>query len=190
MPRNAMMKLISSLVILPFVANAARFNGCSADQQSQLNGATVNAQRLVASASSYINSHTSPTPRYTTWFGVFTSARHNIVASHYNNINGNDFSSFTYDCTCTNPGNTGHVYPNQFGQIYLCNAFWVAPMIGTDSKAGVLVGLASQFIRNGGTKDYAHGQTACRQLATTTPDAAVMNADSHQYFAENNPPHP
>lgn len=185
-----MMKLISSLVILPFVANAATFLGCSAAQQSQLNEAANGAQSLVASASSYMNSHTSSTPRYDTWFGVSTSARHSTVASHYKNINGNNFSSFTYDCTCTDPAKYGTIHPDVFGEVYLCGAFWRAPMTGTDSKAGVLVGLASQFIRNGGNEDYAYGQTACRQLATGNPDAAVLNADSHQYFAENNPPRP
>ena len=38
-----------------------------------------------------------------------------------------------------------------------------------------------------GTNDYAYGQTACKKLATKTPNKAINNADSHEYFAENNP---
>ena len=46
---------------------------------------------------------------------------------------------------------------------------------------------ASHFTANGGTQDYAYGQSACKSLAQSDPDRAVMNADSHEYFAENNP---
>lgn len=31
------------------------------------------------------------------------------------------------------------------------------------------------------------GQSAAKSLATSSPDKAVDNADSHEYFAENTP---
>ena len=40
---------------------------------------------------------------------------------------------------------------------------------------------------NGETNDYAYGQTAAKNLAIGNPANAVMNADNHEYFAENNP---
>ena len=66
-------------------------------------------------------------------------------------------------------------------------AFWMAPMTGTDSKAGTLVHEMSHFNVVAGTDDHKYGQAACRTLATTNPDQAIDNADSHEYFAENNP---
>jgi peptidyl-Lys metalloendopeptidase len=36
-------------------------------------------------------------------------------------------------------------------------------------------------------QDYAYGQSAAKSLATSNPSNAIMNADSHEYFAENNP---
>ncbi|KAI9242561.1 MAG: zinc peptidase from Grifola Frondosa [Podila humilis] len=168
-------------------APRATFRGCSADQQDQLNDAATGAQNLAASASSYINSHNSATPRYTTWFGSFTPERHSTVASHYTNIESNSFSSYIYDCTCTDPNETGYVYPDAFGEIYLCNPFWAASFTGSDSKVGALLGLASQFTVNAGTKNIAYGQQDCKQLATYDPNEAVMNEDSHKYFAENSP---
>jgi peptidyl-Lys metalloendopeptidase len=38
-----------------------------------------------------------------------------------------------------------------------------------------------------GTSDYAYGQTACKSLAIKNSNKAINNADSHEYFAENNP---
>ena len=54
-------------------------------------------------------------------------------------------------------------------------------------KAGTLIHEASHFIRNGGTEDYAYGQSAARALARTNSNLAIFNADSHEYFAENSP---
>jgi len=77
--------------------------------------------------------------------------------------------------------------PDDFGSVYLCGAFWNAPETGTDSKAGTLIHETSHFTENGGTQDYAYGQTNCKSLATSSPDEAIFNADSHEYFTENNP---
>ena len=54
-------------------------------------------------------------------------------------------------------------------------------------QAGTIIHESSHFTANGGTNDYAYGQTACKNLAISNPANAVRNADSHEYFAENNP---
>ncbi|CDO73189.1 hypothetical protein BN946_scf185007.g244 [Trametes cinnabarina] len=125
--------------------------------------------------------------RYTTWFGSYTSSHHNTVLSHYTKMNGNNYSSFTYDCTCTDPSTYAYVYPDNFGHIYLCSAFWQAPTTGTDSKGGTLVHESSHFTCNGGTQDYAYGQSDAKNLTKKDPAEAIMNADNHEYFAENHP---
>ncbi|EPQ60339.1 peptidyl-Lys metalloendopeptidase [Gloeophyllum trabeum ATCC 11539] len=163
------------------------YNGCSSSQKSALVSAAPAAQTYVANALSYLKSHTSSTTRYTTWFGTYTSSRHSTVQTHFNNLNGNDYSSFTYDCTCTDSGTYAYVYPDDFGYITLCGAFWDAPVTGTDSKGGTLVHESSHFTQNGGTQDYVYGQSSAKSLAKSDPSEAIMNADSHEYFAENNP---
>ncbi|KAH6906780.1 deuterolysin M35 metalloprotease, partial [Coprinopsis sp. MPI-PUGE-AT-0042] len=165
----------------------ATFVSCSSTRQSQLNTAASSAQSYAASALSYANSISSGTTRYRTWFGTYSSANLNTVRSHFSLISSRQFSSFTYDCTCTESGTYAYVYPDTFGRIYLCGAFWNAPNTGTDSKAGTLVHESSHFTINGGTDDYAYGQTNCKSLATSNPSRAIMNADSHEYFTENNP---
>ncbi|KXN83038.1 Peptidyl-Lys metalloendopeptidase [Leucoagaricus sp. SymC.cos] len=74
-----------------------------------------------------------------------------------------------------------------FGKIYLCSAFWQAPTTGTDSQGRTLIHEASHFIANGGTDDRVYGQDGCKTLAINDPDLVVDNADSYEYFTENNP---
>ncbi|PFH50593.1 hypothetical protein AMATHDRAFT_75492 [Amanita thiersii Skay4041] len=174
-------------VARPSVSKRAVFNGCSSTQQSGLNSAASAAQSYASSALSYLNAHLSATTRYVTWFGTYTSTRHSTVQSHFSHISSNSFSSFTYDCTCTDSGTYAYVFPDDFGHIYLCGAFWSAPNTGTDSRGGTLIHESSHFTANGGTDDYVYGQSGAKSLAISNPDEAVFNADSHEYFAENNP---
>lgn len=170
------------------IVNGVKFIGCTQLQQNHLYQAISDANKYASSADSYMKSQKSSTPRYTTWFGAFTSFRHNTIANHFAKISMTKFEGYTYDCsTCTNPSKFAYVYPEQFGKIYLCGAFWNAPITGTDSNWGTIISMASKFIANGGTEDYAFGQSECKALAQNNPDHAISNADNHRYFAENNP---
>lgn len=171
----------------PAPQRRATYNGCSSSQQSGLVSAASAAQSYAASALSYLTSHTSSTTRFTTWFGSYTSAHHSTVQSHFSNISGNNFAGNTYDCTCTDAGTYAYVFPDDFGHIYLCGAFWQAPNTGTDSRGGTLIHESSHFTANGGTDDHVYGQSGCKQLAISNSAQAIDNADSHEYFAENNP---
>ena len=87
----------------------ATFNGCSATQQSQINSATSGAQKYAASALAYISGVSSATTRYTSWFGVYDAGRKATVQSHYTSISSHQYSSFTYDCTCTDSNTYAYV---------------------------------------------------------------------------------
>ncbi|CAE6441427.1 unnamed protein product [Rhizoctonia solani] len=172
---------------------AVSFTGCSADQQTQIKAAATASDAMVANANSYLSSLTSGKPRYTTWFGSFDQSRYNTVASHFKNI-GTDATSINYDCTdCLThpsmdyPNTYAYVDPGVPSKIYLCGAFWNAPTTGTDSKAGTIVHENSHFTVNGATEDHVYGQGEAQALAKSNPAWAVMNADSHEYFAENTP---
>ena len=91
----------------------ATFNGCTTSQQSLLLAAAKDAQNYAGAAFSYASSHTSSTPRYTTWFGAYTAARHSTVVSHFSNIKDSDFSSYQFDCTCTESDVYAFVNPDE-----------------------------------------------------------------------------
>ncbi|KAF9651613.1 zincin [Thelephora ganbajun] len=76
---------------------------------------------------------------------------------------------------------------NQFGIIYLCGALRDILNTRINFKAGTLVHESSHFTSNGGTDDYACGQTAAKDLTVSNPPQAIFNVDCHEYFVENNP---
>ena len=104
----------------------------------------------------------------------------------------NAFTSqpLTLDCKCKKPSVYAYVYPTQPYKIYLCGAFWKAPLTGTDSQGGTLIHEMTHFDVVAGTDDWAYGQSAAKALAISDPAKALNNADSHEYFAENTPAQP
>ncbi|HEY8560782.1 MAG TPA: M35 family metallo-endopeptidase [Pyrinomonadaceae bacterium] len=168
------------------VAGSTGFSGCTSTRQTQLVTARDNAYTYSLNALNYLNTGTVG-PRYTTWFGKYTSSNYSTVRNNFSAIqSAMNSAAVTFNCSCTDSA-YAYVYSNQPYTIYLCNAFWSAPATGTDSKAGTLVHEMSHFSVVAGTGDYAYGQTAAKRLAQTNPKRAIKNADSHEYFAENTP---
>ena len=165
---------------------------CSASQQTALQAAVSAATNYAAESNAYLSSTPpSGTPRYATWFGAYAPGRWNTVQAHF----AAEQSAFTtqpltLDCKCKKSNVYAYVYPTQPYKIYLCGAFWAAPLTGTDSRAGTLIHEMSHFDVVAGTDDWAYGQTAAKALAISDPVKAVDNADSHEYFAENTPSQP
>ena len=166
------------------------FNACSAEQQNLLVQARNQAKVYASESRNYLTRRKSETPRYLEWFGAFTSTRHDIVKNNFVAISGAfDNAGITFDCKCKQKY-YAYVYADRPYNIYLCQAFWSAPLAGTDSKAGTLIHEMSHFNVVAGTDDVVYGQAGARNLADTNPDLAITNADSHEYFAENTPPLP
>ena len=161
------------------------FSNCTADQQTKLLDARGAASTYAAESVSYLDGNLGL--RYTTWFGTYNSSRYNTVSGNFDAISdAMDNAAVTFDCKCKQPY-FAYVYPNQPYKIYLCKVFWQVSLTGTDSQAGTLIHEMSHFDVVAQTDDYVYGQTGAKDLAITNPDNAVMNADSHEYFAENTP---
>ncbi|KAH7099715.1 deuterolysin M35 metalloprotease [Auriculariales sp. MPI-PUGE-AT-0066] len=168
------------------VSKRATYTSCTSARQTSIAAAIPGAQSYVANAYAYLVNHTATSTRYTTWFGTWTSARRTTVLTHYSNLNSRAYSGYTYDCSCTDSA-YAYTYASTTGQMWFCNAYWSAPTTGTDSKAGTMVHESTHWSAIAGTGDYAYGQSAAKSLAISSPAQAVQNADSHEYFAENNP---
>ncbi|MBJ6763799.1 peptidase M35 [Myxococcaceae bacterium JPH2] len=171
-------------------AESLSYSGaCTTSEKSAITTAVSGALTYSTNAYNYLNTTTpSGTPRYTTWFGTYSSSGWSTVKGHYLNIK-NAFASaaIVVDCSCSDSGTYAYVYPDSPYKIYVCGAFWSAPQTGTDSKAGTLVHEMSHFTVVAGTDDWAYGQSAAKSLAKSNPTNARDNADSHEYFAENTP---
>jgi len=165
------------------------FTSCSTSERNILNTAHNAAIMIARNASQTMNSASANTTgeRYNVWFGAPSNTRQSTVKTHLNNIySALDTQNVSFDCTCTESA-YAYVYPSEPHKIYLCNAFWSAPVTGTDSQAGTLVHEVSHFTIVANTDDYAYGHSAAKSLAVSDPAKAIFNADNHEYFAENTP---
>ena len=162
------------------------FSHCSNAQQGSIAAAVGAGRAMAADAAAYLQSNVLA-DRYAAWFGAPDAARATTVAHHFEAIR-TAFADrpLTVDCACTRPW-YAYVYPNQPYTIHVCKAFWTAPPTGTDSQGGTLVHELSHFTVVAGTDDWAYGQAATGALAGSDPARAVDNADSHEYFGENDP---
>ena len=162
------------------------YASCTASQQTTIASAISAAKTMSNGSVSYM-AQTTMGPRYTKWFGAVTASRQSTVKSHYSAIkDAFDNKSVVVDCGC-NQNYYAYVYPTQPYRIYVCKAFWSAPLTGTDSKGGTLVHEMSHFNVVAGTDDHVYGQSGAASLAISNPTQAIDNADSHEYFAENTP---
>ncbi len=161
---------------------------CSASQIATVGNAVLSARAYSERAKGYLNAG-STGARYTTWLGAYTSSRYATAQQHFvaiDNALDQTGGQVTINCGC-NDNYYAYVIKNQPYQIFVCNAFWSAPLIGTDSKAGTLIHEMSHFTVVADTDDHAYGQGLAQSLAISNPTLAIDNADSHEYFAENTP---
>jgi peptidyl-Lys metalloendopeptidase len=173
----------------PAVQGITYTGGCSNSQKTTLQSALNAASGITDNSVSYLNnkSGNAGNPRYDTWFGNYSSGNWDTVSANFDAIkDAIDNRSMTFDCSC-NDSFFAYVFPTQPYKVYFCNAFWNAPLTGTDSKAGTIVHELSHFNVVAGTDDLAYGHSAAKRLADRQPSRAIRNADSHEYFAENTP---
>ncbi|KAF6759242.1 hypothetical protein DFP72DRAFT_886098 [Ephemerocybe angulata] len=163
-------------------------NHCTDIQEWDLGLAGDQANKYTASAMVYLDSLSTPTERWNAWFGSWTFDRQATVRYQMAFLANNNFESYLYDCTCQDKGVYAYVYPQDPGTIYICGAFWGAHKTGTDSRAGTIIHEATHFAAYGDeASDWALGQGACLDLAKNDPDKAIHNADSYEYFMEDDP---
>ena len=162
--------------------------GCSSTQVSGIGNAITAARNYSENAKGYLAGNNQG-PRYTTWFGAYTSSRYTTANQHFVAIDSaldKTGDQVKINCGC-NQSYYAYVYPTKPYEIFVCRAFWSAPNTGTDSKAGTLVHEMSHFNVVAATDDHVYGQSGAKSLAASDPAKAVDNADSHEYFAENTP---
>lgn len=167
---------------------APAYEHCSNAQQDTIASALAAGGAMAADGLAYLASGKEAGKRYTSWFGVLDAGRQATVSKHFMAIkDAFETKPVKVDCGC-NEDYFAYVYPARPYTIWVCNAFWSAPMTGTDSKGGTLLHEMSHFDVVAGTDDHVYGQQGAMEMARTAPDRAVNNADSHEYFGENSPP--
>ena len=169
------------------VVNGVSYVGCSSTQVSTAGAAVAEARKYTENSKGYLAGNLGQ--RYLTWFGAYNTTRENTVKSNFSKIDtamDQSGGQLKINCGC-NQNYYAYVYPSRPYEIFVCKAFWNAPLTGTDSKAGTLVHEMSHFSVVAGTEDHVYGQAGAKNLAISDPARAIDNADNHEYFAENTP---
>lgn len=167
------------------VVKHTQFTDCSSSQQTAPNVAAPAAQNFTAGALAYLvhNAINSSASRYTTWFWAATDERYGIVVGHFASINSHDFTTFTYDCTCTKMVLASYVDPDDFVVIHLCPAFWARRRrgwTGMDSQAWALVQqVRAAWVWDVGSEAWAVSRLSagCLTGAGLVIQAAIFNFD-------------
>ncbi|MES2324472.1 MAG: M35 family metallo-endopeptidase [Pseudomonadota bacterium] len=184
LPRGTDLTTKAAAPVTPMAAGLS-FTKCTASQQTTVSQAIAAAGTMANGADAYMGG--SLGARYTQWFGAADTTRINKVKANFSAIKSAFANqAINVDCGCKKTY-YAYVYPNQPYKIYVCKAFWTAPLTGTDSKGGTLVHEMSHFTAVAGTDDWVYGQSGAASLAISDPNKAVDNADSHEYFSENTP---
>lgn len=172
------------------------FRACSTQQRNLLKNALEEAEKMSNEALNALSNTSEDkrdrSARYLEWFGSYSAQNYDHATSNYNKIASTiKNKKIIFNCSMVDCGGDGvfaYVYPTRPFQIFLCGAFWKAGMTGTDSKPGTIIHELSHFDVLAGTDDNVYGQVKCRELAKRNPIEALVNADTHEYFAENSPP--
>lgn len=168
------------------------YRSCSVQEQSDIVEAANIAETLTETALTDLRSlaanERASSPRYTTWFGTYTEARYNQVITNFEAIQtAMADETLQFNCDCNDPGIYAFVYPAFPYSITLCPEFRNAAPNGENSRAGTIIHEISHFTVVADTDDHAYSHQGTQALAISSPALAVANADSHEYFAENDP---
>jgi len=148
------------------------------------NIAQVLASSLVTSAKASLEE--GDVPLFVQYFGQPASQdRLQKVEGNYEKVGAYLTRTITYHALGSNVcGESAKLgifsIPNN---IWLGGCFFAAPLMGIDSKAGIVLHEASHLAA--GTKDYSDKNEAdAESLANTDPKKAIKNANNYEYFAE------
>jgi len=169
---------------------AITYVSCTSTQQSGVQKALPIAQSDATQAYNYLTA-AKCSSSYVTWFGVNNSARYNTVKANFQKIVSQlKSNNYKFDCACNDAGVYAYVYPfDPTFTIHLCPAFWTASANSHtyNSRPGTLTHETSHFRAVAGTDDIQYGVLPCQRLATNSPQDAIKNADSYEFFQESNP---
>ena len=130
--------------------------------------------------------------RYRRWFGAPTPARvarvRQVLTQTRAALQGDIDYRIAWKTYTFSRGTFAYVYTTNPGVVWLARGFFASddtPNEIIDSTTGTLIHEVSHYAANTDDVDDTYGTGPCRQLALTSPDDAVENADNSQYYCES-----
>lgn len=188
---------VFSLCMLSGTAATAHYlHHCEKTELAALGAALKGAHDISLTAAAAVGD----TENYRRWFGPFSKSDAETVRASLKSV----YSAIAMGrvrIICLNQidqgcqGNYASAFADDNILINICPPFFDLPTMtsaapGSEAlengtREGTLIHEISHFIRVAGTDDVWYSRTTCAAEAQTDPRAAIRNADSYQYFAED-----
>lgn len=189
--------LLALLSLAAMPAAAMQFERCTKSEVAYAAAAVEGAREVILRAAARVGD----TPEYLRWFGPFRPDHAEQVRRGLKSID-NALAGDDLTLICPNVGEDGcdlgtyaNVWPDRPFRVNLCTAFFSMPTMegivatsmafDTGTREGTIIHEVSHFYRAAGTEDHCYTRTDCSVMAGDDPAAAIENADSFQYFAED-----
>lgn len=190
--------LFVTMALLSFTTAAkADFIRCTPQERTEIESALTNAFDAISAATIQI---TPESGSYRSWFGLWDKARvkevRRTLTALKNHIRVNKVTFFcaqTGEQNC-DPGVYANVFSSDPSTVYICPPYFELPELDNSTflqvhesgtRAGTIIHEMTHFNVVGSTDDYCYSRPVCMDFARTTPNQAVRNADSFQYFTED-----
>lgn len=188
--------LCAAFLVLALPASALTFERCNKVQQKIITEAVAGAEAIALRAAASVGD----TPEYDVWFGKFTPENADIVRGNLKSIH-RTLQEGLMKAVCPNERDQtcaeafAYVQSAQPYGVYLCASFFEMPTMAnmtpetdgfeTGTREGTIIHEISHFYVVAGTEDHCYERTVCARMARRSPEFAIDNADSYQYFAED-----
>ena len=196
-----MVRAFLSLCVVMFglsatCAAAQTFRGCKGLQEATIMSVLPGAEDLAMRAGAAIGD----TPEYAHWFGVYSPKYAEEVRGNFKNIHraiAREELEFVCGSARSNDCNGiyAYVYTTEHYVVTLCPDFFDMPTMQGGSASdpdyengtmeGTIIHEISHFEVVAGTEDFCYSRSDCGLMGPRTPEDAIANADTYQYFAED-----
>ena len=196
---DSVKKIIAIVLIWFSFSTIARadYIRCTPDERAIIESAISEAFDALSAATVAINSSNGA---YQQWFGIWDPVRAKRVRNTLSGLKNHiRINKTTYFCAQNgeqncNDGTYANVFPNDPSTIYICQNYFNLPdlrdssfqeVFDSGTRAGTIIHEMSHYDVVGGTVDNCYNREVCSDYARRSPNRAVHNADSFQYFAED-----
>lgn len=177
--------------------HAQSFETCTKVERGKLNAAYARAERLTLTATTAIG----PNPAFERWFGAYSAKNgervRRVLKGIVKGLKADDGIA-----TCLNNGQDlcgGDTYAfvskSDPYNVSFCPSFFEMDTMkdltaenlrdGVGTRAGTIVHEFSHFSIVGDTEDLCYARDVCSDMAQTSSEDAIHNADSYQFFVED-----
>lgn len=188
--------LALGLFTLGGAVSAQSFDGCKTAQRETILSVVPEAEMMAARAAASIGD----TSEYAHWFGAFSNKHAEDVRSRFKMIHrALERQEMHFICGAERDTDCidtyAFVYTSEHYVVTLCPNFFDMPRMAGGSPTdpvyengtmeGTIIHEVSHFDVVARTEDHCYSRTDCGRLGQRSPQEAIENADTYQYFAED-----